>query len=160
MINWKGFGRSGRCLNSTHSQHSCFAGLRKDLARNSCMVDGDLNPRPPEYKAGMLTITLNNWTISREGFQRFAKTFRFKLQEIWMPLSSWKRCVLTQNTSITHSLRTLLKESCHQPSRHGPKIAPLGSAANRESPLHDSRFGHLSEYRSQASLLDPAWPAP
>jgi hypothetical protein len=58
-MNLKGCERKRLWSNVSHYPDICMEGLRKitkDLSLNSRSPGRDLNPRPPEFEAGVLTI--------------------------------------------------------------------------------------------------------
>jgi hypothetical protein len=58
MVNWKGFGRNRSWPNvKVASQHS-IGGTEENhdnVSQDSLSLGRNLNPRPPEYEAGVLT---------------------------------------------------------------------------------------------------------
>jgi hypothetical protein len=57
-MNWKGCGRKWLWSNVRHCPEICVVGLRtttENLSHDSWSLGHELNPGPPEFKAGVLT---------------------------------------------------------------------------------------------------------
>jgi hypothetical protein len=64
MMNWKGCERKRSWPNLRYYPSICLEGPRKtvqNLSQDSWSPGRDLNPRPPEYEAGVLTTRLRRW---------------------------------------------------------------------------------------------------